>query len=58
MVSMWLPPDILDMTDKSPKACRLRNRPSVGIDPVCLHQTAFSRGNLPDLYKTCMPTSS
>jgi hypothetical protein len=50
MVGMWLPPDILDLTPKTPRAYRIRNRMSARIDSAVLHQTAFSRGSLPDLY--------
>jgi hypothetical protein len=50
MVSLWLPPDIVDLTAKTPPAYRIKNRKSVRIDTVVLHQTSFSRGNLPELY--------
>jgi hypothetical protein len=50
MVGMYLPPEIVDMTARTPRAYRMRNRMSVQIDTVVLHQTSFSRGNLPDLY--------
>jgi hypothetical protein len=50
MVSMYLPPDILDLTSKTPVNYRIKNRPSAGIDTVVLHQTSFSRGSVPELY--------
>lgn len=50
MVSMMLPPTIVDLTDKTSKAMRIRVRPSVQIDSIVLHQTAFSRGTVPVSY--------
>ena len=50
MVGMWLPPDILDRTAKTPGHYRIRNRMSSQIDTVVLHQTSFSRGSVPDNY--------
>jgi hypothetical protein len=50
MSGMWIPPEILDMTAKTPRGYRVRNRMSVQIDTAVLHQTSFSRGNLPDNY--------
>ena len=52
MVGMWLPPDIVDRTAKTPRHYRIRNRMSVQIDTVVLHQTSFSRGSAPDNYLT------
>src|SRR5690349_11971112 len=50
MVGMWLAPDILDRTGKTPSHYRIRNRMSAQIDTVVLHQTSFSRGSVPDNY--------
>jgi len=50
MTSMWLPPDIVDKMDKTPRNYRVRSRMSVRIDTVVLHQTSFSRGSVPDNY--------
>jgi hypothetical protein len=50
MVDMWLPPEILDRTAKTPHHYRIRNRMSSRIDTVVLHQTSFSRGSVPDNY--------
>jgi hypothetical protein len=50
MVGMWLAPDILDRTAKTPTHYRSRNRPSAQIDTVVLHQTSFNRGSIPDNY--------
>lgn len=50
MVEMWLAPDILDRTAKTPTHYRSRNRPSAQIDTVVLHQTSFNRGSIPDNY--------
>jgi len=48
---MFIEPEIVDLTGVAPKAYRIRNRPSARIDAVVLHQTAFSRGNVPTNYK-------
>jgi hypothetical protein len=50
MTGMWIPPDILDRTAKTPAHYRVRSRRSVQIDTVVLHQTSFSRGSVPDNY--------
>jgi N-acetyl-anhydromuramyl-L-alanine amidase AmpD len=50
MVSMQLPPDIVDLTAKTPQNYRIKNRMSARIDTVVLHQTSFSRGNVPENY--------
>src|SRR5690348_1060555 len=50
MTSMWIPPEIVDRTAKTPSGYRVRNRMSVQIDTVVLHQTSFNRGSLPDNY--------
>jgi hypothetical protein len=50
MTGMWIPPDILDRTAKTPAHYRIRCRRSVQIDTVVLHQTSFSRGSVPDNY--------
>ena len=50
MGGMWLPPDIVDRTTKTPAGYRVRNRMSAQIDTVVLHQTSFSRGSVPDNY--------
>ena len=52
MVGMWIPPDIVDRTAKTPTHYRIKNRMSSQIDTVVLHQTSFSRGNAPDNYLT------
>jgi N-acetyl-anhydromuramyl-L-alanine amidase AmpD len=52
MADMWLAPDILDRTAKTPGHYRKRNRMSVQIDTVVLHQTSFNRGSVPDNYLT------
>jgi hypothetical protein len=50
MTDMWLPPSIVDMTDKTPKAYRVLTRKPLMVDCIVLHQTAFSRGNDPQRY--------
>lgn len=50
MVSMLLPPTIIDLTSKAPAAYRLRNRMLSRINAVVLHQTAMSRGSVPERY--------
>jgi hypothetical protein len=51
MVSMFLKPTLIDMTTKSNMTLRKGKRVSSQIDTLVLHQTAKSRGNVPDLYK-------
>jgi hypothetical protein len=50
MTEMWLPPSIVDMTAKTPKAYRVLTRKSAMIDCIVLHQTAMNRGNDPQRY--------
>ena len=50
MVSMWLPPDVKDMTALTDRKLRLRMRASTDVDTVVLHQMGFSRGNVPERY--------
>lgn len=50
MVSMTLPPTIVDMTSRTPSALRILTRKAIQVDAIVLHQTAFSRGNSPELY--------
>ena len=52
MVGMWLPPDIVDRTEKTPSHYRVRNSMSAQVDTVVLHQTSFARGSAPDSYLT------
>ncbi len=50
MVSMFLPPTILDLTSKTPVAYRIRKRLPNRLDAVVLHQTAMNRGSVPENY--------
>jgi hypothetical protein len=50
MVSMFLPPTIIDLTSRTPVANRIRTRLPNWVDAVVLHQTAMSRGNTPENY--------
>jgi len=43
MVGMWLPPDIMDRTEKTPSHYRVRNCMSAQVDTVVLHQTSCAR---------------
>jgi hypothetical protein len=50
--SVPMAPDIVDLTAKSPQGYRVKykERTKDRIDAVILHQTAFNRGNAPELY--------
>jgi hypothetical protein len=52
MVGMWLPPDIMDRTEKTPSHYRVRNCMSAQVDTVVLHQTSCARGFAPGSYLT------
>jgi hypothetical protein len=50
MVSMWLPPDIVDLTAKTPVAYRKSQRLASNVFAVVLHQTAMHRGSVAENY--------
>ena len=50
MTSMRLDPTIVDLTGVTPKALRIKDRPSASIDAVVLHQMGLDRGETPTNY--------